>query len=75
MVVVVSQSESFMQLEGGLAFNLIVDRSLGLIDGFAFRSSHIKGLLNCSKFDVLSALNPLKVLYSFCICISFTRAF
>jgi len=64
-----------MQLEGGLAFNLVVGGFLGLIGGFAFRSSHIKGSFNCLDSEVLTTLNLLKVLSSFCICISFALAF
>jgi len=31
-----------MQLDGGLALDVIVGGVLGLVDGFAFRSSHIR---------------------------------
>jgi len=64
-----------VQLESGLAFNLIVGGSLGLIGGFAFGSSDIKGSLNCLDSKVLCALNPLKVLSSFYIRILFSLAF
>ena len=60
-----------MYLEGDLAFNLIVGGFLRWIGDFTFRSSHIKGSFNCLDSEVLNALNLLKVLSSFCICISF----
>ena len=75
VVLVVSYGESFMQLEGSLAFNLIVSGPLGFISGFAFRSSQIKDSFYCLDSVVLSALNLLRVLSSFCICISFALAF
>jgi len=64
-----------MQLKGRLAFNLVVGRFSGLNGDCAFRSSHIKSLFNCLDSDVLSALNLLNGLSSFCICISFALAF
>jgi len=45
-----------MELEGGLAFTLIVGGFLGLIGRFAFRSSLIKGSFNYLDFEVVSAL-------------------
>ena len=56
-------------MEGGLAFNLVAGGLLGLIGGFAFRSSHVKGSFTDLAFEVLSA-GPLQFEALYCIALS-----